>query len=371
MRVTNSMMVHNMVYWSARQYEKLNDISTVVGSGKQVNKPSDNPTGTRQILADRTTLSAYDQYEYNIELAQTWISVSDTTLTSVYSLLQDVQDAVSLDISSGSDDAETTAQTVQGIYDQIVSMADQLYGSKYMYSGNLSDTRPFSDEVSISGATAGNIVFNLASAASTVTIEISDSNGNVVRTVTSAGGVEGTNTIAWDGKDDSGNTLADGDYTYTVSAVDSSGAAVASYAAYRGDTGNKVFNIGKDSSINLINNGDAIFSSSLKVLSQIITALQDTATTTVSTGDFADALAGALSDIENQEILLSNASTLMTNASDRLASQIVTIENRVSDIEVGDTNTAAAELTAQETAYEVSQNALASILKMSKLSDYL
>lgn len=365
------MMVHNMVYWSSRQFEKLNDISTVVGSGKQVNKPSDDPTGTRQILADRATLSTYDQYEYNIELAQTWISVSDTTLTSVYSLLQDVQDAVSADISSGSDDAETTAMTLQGIYDQILSMADQLYGSEYMYSGNLSDTRPFYNEVSISGGTADNILFNLASAASSVTIEISDENGNVVRTLTAAGGTEGTNTVSWDGLDDGGTALANGDYTFTVTATDSGGASVASYAAYRGDTGNKEFNIGKDSSISLINNGDTLFGSTLKVLSQIITALQDTSTTDVSTGDFADALAGALSDIENQEVLLSNAGTLMTNASDRLASNIVAIENKISEIEVGDTNTAAAKLTAQETAYEVSQNALASILKMSKLSDYL
>jgi len=371
MRVTNSMMIHSMVYWSGKQLEKLNDASLIVGSGKLINKPSDNPTGTRQILADRATLSAYNQYEYNIGLAQTWSSMDDTTLTSVYSLLQNARSAVASDISSGSDDAETTAGTLQGIYDQVLSMANQLYGSGYMYSGHLSDIQPFSNESSVTGGTASDIVYNLASSASVVTIEISDADGNLVRTLTESSQSSGTNTVGWDGKDDNGNTLEDGRYTFSITAADANGAAVASYASYRGDSGPMEFVIGENASVSINNDGNSLFGSSLKVLSQLVAALKDASTADVSTGNFSDALDGAMSDIKKQEVLLSGKSNLITAAADRMSSETVIIENRISDIEVGDSTTEATELTAQETAYEVTQNALASVLKMPKLSDYL
>lgn len=371
MRVTRNMMIHDMVYWSSKQLDKLNQASTVVASGKEINKPSDNATATRRILEDRTTLSSYDQYEYNIELAQTWINFSDTTLSSVYSLLQEAQDVIISDISQDGDDAETIAMTLQAIYDQILSMANELYGTEYMYGGNSSDTVPFSSEVTISGGTADDIIYNLASDASSTTVEVTDDDGNVVRTITVSGGSEGTNTVVWDGLDDSGNALPDGDYTFMVTAADSGGAAVASYPAYRGGSESKEFVIGKSSTISLNNNGDSIFSPALKVLSRMITALQDTAATGVSTADFADDLDTVATGIKNQEALLSNANTIATNISDRLDAMINTIENRVSDLENGDITTAAAELTSQKTTYEVTQKALASVLTMPKLSDYL
>ena len=372
MRVTRSMMLESMEYWSSKQLEKLNEVSTVVASGQQINKPSDDPTGTRQVLEDKVTLSSLNQYENNAELARTWISLCNTTLSSVYSLLQEAQDYVTSDITSDSSDASTTAQTLQNIYDQISSMANEYYESgSYMFSGDRSDTKPFSTELTISGGTASDISYNLADDASTITIEICDDNGNVVRTLTESNELAGTNTVSWDGLDNSGNALADGDYAFEVTAADSGGSAVASYVAYNGSMGTKEFTIGKDNTISLNNNGDSIYSSSLKVLSEMITALEDNSTNNVSTNDFADALSCALSDIKNQEVLLSNASTLMTNTSERLDSDKVTIENRISDIEVGDTTIAATELTSQETAYEVTENALASVLKMSKLSDYM
>jgi flagellin-like hook-associated protein FlgL len=367
MRVTNSMMIHNMVYWTAKQLDKLNDASTVVASGKQINKPSDDPTAVRQIQADKTTISSYTQYEYNLELAQIWINISDTTLTSVYSLLQEAEEAVSSSTSSNSD----IALGVEGIYKQVFVMANSYYSTAYMYSGNLSDTQPFADEVNISGGAPANIIFDLAAADANMTIVITDSNGDVVRTLTATAGLAGTNSIAWDGLDDSGTALADGDYAFTVSATDASGGAVASYPTYRGDTGGKEFIIGTDASIILNNNGGEIFSPSLKVLSQIITALRDSSTTDSSTADLSTTIQEALSQIETQEVALANASSLATNAADRLDKLTTYLANRISDIETGSVEEAAVKLTAQKTAHDVTISTSASILNMAKLSDYL
>ncbi len=368
MRVTNSMMANTLTYWTAKQLETLNELSTTVASGQQINKPSDDPGGAAQVLADRTTISKYAQYESNISQAQTWIEESDTTLDAVNTLLTSAKSILSS--LSSSADLSTSLAELNNIYDEIISYANTSLTGGYMYSGNDSTVKPFSDEVSVSGGTASDIVFDLSGAATSVSIEITDSTGAVVRTITTTG-VEGTNTISWNGEDDSGNILADGDYSFTVTATDSSGNAVSEYPSYRGGTGNKTVITGEDSTITLNNSGGTIFSGVLKVISQMITAVNnsDTSSTTIST--LTASLADAVSQIRSQETSLANAGTLLTNSANRYDELTTYINGRISDTETGDTTAASEELIVQKTAYETTISATASILNMNTLKDYL
>lgn len=372
MRITNSMTVHIMEYWLNKQKEKLNDAEIVVASGQEINKPSDNPSATAQILADRVTISQYGQYESNISSARTWIEASDTTLSAVDSLLEDAKEIVSsLSGDDGSASDEEITQ-MKSIYDQVISYANSLYSSTYMYSGNNSNTAAFENNVTVSSGTADNVVFDLAATASAVTIEITDSEGNVVRTLTTTG-TSGTNTLVWDGKDNSGNTLPDGEYSFSVTATDAGGYAVASYPSYRGDTGGKEITIGGNLTVTINNDGGDIFSDALKVLSEMITALDDTTSgSTVSASDYSDALEEAISGIEAQETTLAITTSQLTNATDRLETLITSLTGRVSDLLLGSgTEQAAVELTAQETAYETTVSTVSSVLKMNTLKDYI
>ena len=87
MRVTQNMMYRNAISWTAKQADKLNDAETISASGKEVNKPSDDPGAAGQILADRTTISKYAQYLSNIDQADTWIETSSETLTATSDLM--------------------------------------------------------------------------------------------------------------------------------------------------------------------------------------------------------------------------------------------------------------------------------------------
>jgi flagellar basal-body rod modification protein FlgD len=371
MRITNSMMVNNMEYWLSKQLEKLNDAETIVASGQQINKPSDDPSGAAEILTDRVTISECGQYESNIEQAQTWVDTSNTTLEAVSSLLSDAEDLLSSCSSDSTSSSSSCVTELESIYDQVISYANSLYSSTYMYSGNNSTTAAFENSTTISSGTADSIVFDLAGTASSVTVEITDSDGNVVRTLTTTG-TSGTNTLSWDGKDDSGNTLADGNYSFTVTATDAGGYAVASYPSYRGDTGGKEITIGKNSTVTLNNDGGEIFSDALKVLSEMLAALKDTTSgNSVSVSDYSDALDEAVSGIEAEETTLSITTSQLTNATDRLDTLTTALEGRVSDLLLADTDKAAVELTAQETAYEITVSTASSVLKMSTLKDYL
>lgn len=69
--------------------------------------------------------------------------------------------------------------------------------------------------------------FDLSDDAANVEVKIFDENGILVRTIGSEDIGEGINSVTWDGRDDAGASVAAGDYTFTVTATDEAGNAVA------------------------------------------------------------------------------------------------------------------------------------------------
>jgi flagellar basal-body rod modification protein FlgD len=76
----------------------------------------------------------------------------------------------------------------------------------------------FGNEVELIDGQEADINYELSGSAQTVTIEIKNENGVVVRTIEASGQSSGDQQVVWDGLDDDGNELADGIYTYSVTA---------------------------------------------------------------------------------------------------------------------------------------------------------
>jgi flagellar basal-body rod modification protein FlgD len=75
--------------------------------------------------------------------------------------------------------------------------------------------------------------YGLNNDASTTTLTVTNSSGKAVYTTTGETSA-GTHTLAWDGKDNQGNQLADGTYKLTITSVASDGSAVAGSVASKG-----------------------------------------------------------------------------------------------------------------------------------------
>ena len=87
--------------------------------------------------------------------------------------------------------------------------------------------------------------------------------------------------------------------------------------------------------------------------------------------DLTNSLQAAIDGITSEQVTLANINAQLENSGDRLTQLTTYINGRISDLEVGDTTLAATELTAQETDYETTLKAVADVLQMPKLADYL
>jgi flagellar basal-body rod modification protein FlgD len=103
------------------------------------------------------------------------------------------------------------------------SMATQYLGKKVSVTNG---------QASLTGG-AANWTYNLATAAASSTLTVTDANGKAVYTGAGAT-TAGNNSFSWNGQDNNGNQLSDGIYKLSVTATDGSNAAVTSSVASAG-----------------------------------------------------------------------------------------------------------------------------------------
>ncbi|MGO4154639.1 flagellar hook assembly protein FlgD [Cupriavidus sp. YAF13] len=102
----------------------------------------------------------------------------------------------------------------------------------------------------VASGVPGQIGVDLPATADAVTVSVLDKDGNVVRTIDMKGQTAGVHDIAWDGKNDAGVAVADGDYSFKVAAT-ANGKSVAPVALVYG----KVNSISGDSTGVLVDIG--------------------------------------------------------------------------------------------------------------------
>lgn len=110
--------------------------------------------------------------------------------------------------------------------DEVLSSLDTFgLSSGVGYMGHTVEAQGDTISVQDDGTVDADWVYYLDSGAKTVTLSVTDEDGNVVWEGTGTT-TSGRNTFTWDGTDSDGNTVEGGAYTLTVTATDSSGDSV-------------------------------------------------------------------------------------------------------------------------------------------------
>lgn len=102
------------------------------------------------------------------------------------------------------------------------TLASTLIGKKVKAAGN---------SFVLNSGKPETVYFSLDSAAKKIIVKIYDSSGKLVKEYTMENLSKGEHSVTWDGKDENGNSLPDGEYTFRVDAfdVDGNGVNVTTY----------------------------------------------------------------------------------------------------------------------------------------------
>lgn len=148
MRVTNQMMADNITAQLFRQTKQMAETQEHIVTGKRINRASDDPAGISSALSYRKTISSLEQYNDNITKAKLHIDTVDNVLDMVTDLLREAKE-ISFD-SAPNLRTELAADVAQ-VRDQVLQMANFQIDGRYIFSGDSTDTEPFSyDPVGLS-----------------------------------------------------------------------------------------------------------------------------------------------------------------------------------------------------------------------------
>jgi flagellar hook-associated protein 3 FlgL len=144
-RITTSMVQRSVLADLNAVSVKLARTQAKAASGKEINRPSDDPFGTAKAMGLRQALNANTQYQKNIDNATGWQDTTETTLASIGDFLNR---ANSLVVEGANDTADQTSRnSIAAEIDQIIQgmkeTANAKFANTYVMSGTATGVPPY------------------------------------------------------------------------------------------------------------------------------------------------------------------------------------------------------------------------------------
>jgi len=149
MRVTNSMMVRNMLDHLKNNMGDLNDLNEQLSSGKLFQKPSDAPIKVADSMDYKSQLNRNAQYQRNTDQAENWLNTTESALKNGTEVIQRARELTiyaSTD-SLTSEDRQQIASEVKELRDELVDISRTQLGDSYIFSGQQTEEEPFDDSL--------------------------------------------------------------------------------------------------------------------------------------------------------------------------------------------------------------------------------
>jgi flagellar hook-associated protein 3 FlgL len=117
-----------------------------LSSGRELTRPSDDPTAVARAVQLRGELEGAQQHSRNVGDAQGWADVTDSALSSIGDALQRARELL---VQASSDSAgpvarQAAGKEVLGLLETMKEAGNASYGGRFVFAGTRTDVRPFS-----------------------------------------------------------------------------------------------------------------------------------------------------------------------------------------------------------------------------------
>lgn len=138
MRITNSIITHNAAKNINGNKANVDRVNQQMSSEKKIQRPSEDPVVAIRALRLRGDLNQLEQYnDRNIPDAESWLSVTDTALGNLKSILTTIRTQCEYGASDQitTDDRNTILKTLEKMRDQIYAEGNADYAGRTVFTG--------------------------------------------------------------------------------------------------------------------------------------------------------------------------------------------------------------------------------------------
>jgi flagellar hook-associated protein 3 FlgL len=141
MRITNNMLINNMLNNLNNNLNRMNKYQNQLATGKKISLPSDDPIVASRALKLRTDVAEIQQYKRNVDDANSWMDITETTLGQMGDVMHRVRE---LAVQAGNEtntpeDLDKIKQEMGQLKVQMVHLANTTYAGRYIFSGFKTD----------------------------------------------------------------------------------------------------------------------------------------------------------------------------------------------------------------------------------------
>ncbi|MEN6390750.1 MAG: flagellar hook-associated protein FlgL [Syntrophomonas sp.] len=137
-RITNTMMANTLTRNMNNNLKNLNELQEQVATGRKINKPSDDPGGLVRSLRLRSDITANEQYLANISDSLSYMDTTESAMDNLTAVVNRVRE-LTVQASNGTNDdsaLQSIAEELTQLREQIRTVANSTYGSKYVFAGS-------------------------------------------------------------------------------------------------------------------------------------------------------------------------------------------------------------------------------------------
>ncbi len=141
MRVTNGMMVNNLMRNLSKNLGRMEKTQQQLSSGKKFINPSDDPIGVSRSLRLNTEIATMDQYKRNADDVKSWLSTTEMAVGNINEILKRAKELTLQAVNETNSISERAAikEEIEELKNQLVQIGNTTYAGSYLFSGFKTD----------------------------------------------------------------------------------------------------------------------------------------------------------------------------------------------------------------------------------------
>lgn len=223
MRISSGMIYQAGVNSIQRQTSSLLHTQQQLSTGRRILTPADDPVAAARALEVTQAREINSQYITNQDNAKTSLGLAESQLAAIGDLIQNVQQRA---VQAGNttltaSDRDSIAKEVRARFDELIGIANATDGTgQYLFSGYQGNTKPFSGNVAVGVAYAGDDGQRALQVSASRQLPVSDAGSDIFERIRNGNGTFVTDyasTNTGSGVIDPGNVLgAFNGHSYTL-----------------------------------------------------------------------------------------------------------------------------------------------------------